>query len=364
VENFVDLYTDYLICSFGQATATGLSQLLDGSISHDKITRGLSGHEYDSKYLWNFVKPMVGELTTSKETIVLSFDDSIEEKQYSDESELICWHYDHVFGRNVRGVNFLTALVEVGNMRLPCAVEFVKKNVWETDEKTGKKKRKSSKTKNEYYREMITQCHQNFRFDYVCNDCWFSSVENMKLVKEVLKSNFVMALKSNRKVALSFADKQAKKYVSIESLQPGQQTVEIWLEELDFPLLLVKQVFKNEDDTVGELYLACSDLSLQYGQITTIYKKRWGVEEYHKSVKSNASFAKSPAHTVRTQCNHFMLSILAYVKLEWLNQRTGKNHFAMKSKMYHAAVKAAYCEFKKLSTPNRSEPVFFTGKAA
>lgn len=355
MENFVDLYTDYLICSFGQTTATGLSQLLVGSISHDKITRGLSQNEYDSKYLWKCVKPMVEELTSSKEMIVLSFDDSIEEKQYSDQSELICWHYDHVFNRNVRGVNFLTALIEVGNVRLPCAVEFVKKDIWETDQKTGKKKRKSSKTKNEYYREMIVQCHQNFRFDYVCNDCWFSSVENMKLVKEVLKSNFVMALKSNRKVALSFADKQAKKYVSIESLQPGQQTVEIWLEELDFPLLLVKQVFKNEDDTVGELYLACSDLSLAYEQITTIYKKRWGVEEYHKSVKSNTGFAKSPTHTVRTQCNHFMLSILAYVKLEWLSQRTGKNHFAMKAKMYQAALKAAYGKLKELSTPTYSK---------
>jgi hypothetical protein len=351
VENFVDLYTDYLLCSFGQVTATGLSQLMSGSISHDKITRSLSQKEYDSRYLWKCVKPMVEELTSSKETIVLSFDDSIEEKQYSDESELICWHYDHVFGRAVRGVNFLTALVEVGNLRLPCAVEFVKKDSWETDPKTGKRKRISSKTKNEYYREMIIHCHQNLRFDYVSNDCWFSSVENMKLVKERLNSNFVMALKSNRKVALSFADKQAKKYVSIESLQPGQQTVEIWLQELDFPLLLVKQVFKNEDDTVGELYLACSDLNLSYEQIATIYKKRWGVEEYHKSVKSNASFAKSPTHTTRTQCNHFMLSILAYVKLEWLNQRNGKNHFAMKAKMYQAALKAAYGKLKELSTP-------------
>jgi hypothetical protein len=325
--------------------------LLEGSVSHDKITRGLSQKEYDSKYLWEYVKPMVEELTSSKETIVLSFDDSIEEKYYSDESELICWHYDHVFGRNVKGVNFLTALIEVGGMRLPCAVEFVKKDSWEADEKTGKRRRISSKTKNDYYREMIIQCHRNIRFDYVSNDCWFSSVENMKLVKEVLNSNFVMALKSNRKVALSLADKQAKKYVSIESLQPGQQTVEVWFKELDFPLLLIKQVFKNEDDTVGELYLACSDLNLSYEQIATIYKKRWGVEEYHKSVKSNASFAKSPTHTIRTQQNHFMLSILAYVKLEWLNQRNGKNHFAMKAKIYQAAIKAASAELKKLSTP-------------
>ena len=216
--------------------------------------------------------------------VVLSVDDSIEEKQYTDSSELVCWHYDHVFKRSVKGVNFITALIETGGMRLPCAVEFVKKDLWQTDAKTGKQKRKASKTKNELFREMVRDCSNKCRFDYVLADSWFSSVENMQVIKGELNLNFIFALKSNRKVALSKADKGNKSYINIESLQPGRQTVEVWLEELDFPLLLTKQIFKNEDDTVGELYLACSDLSLLYEQIAAIYKKRWGVEEYHKSI--------------------------------------------------------------------------------
>ena len=349
VENFVDLYTDYLICSNSYTTATGMASLL--SIKHDKITQHLSKGLFDSKFLWRYSKPYIQELTQSKEIVVLSFDDSIEEKQYTDSSELVCWHYDHVFKRSIKGVNFLTALIEVSGMRLPCAVEFVKKDLWVTDEKTGKQKRKASKTKNEMFREMIRECADKCRFDYVLADSWFSSVENMQAVKGELKLNFIFALKCNRKVALSKENKQDKAYINIESLQPGQQTVEIWLEELDFPLLLTKQVFKDEDDTVGELYLACSDLSLSYGSITTIYKKRWGVEEYHKSIKSNTGFAKSPTKNIRTQTNHFILSIVAYVKLEWLKQRTGTNHFAMKNKIYLAAQQAAYQELKNLAIP-------------
>lgn len=348
MENFADLYTDYLISSTSLTTATGMSSLL--AISHDKITRSLSKGNYDSKYLWERVKPMVHELTTSKEEVIVSFDDSIEEKMYTDESELICWHYDHVFNRNVKGVNFLTALVDVGGAKLPVAVEFVKKDLWELNAK-GKAKRKSSKTKNELFREMISRCHYNFRFDYVVADSWYSSIENMELVKQTLNSNFIIALKSNRLVALSKADKESGNFVNIESLHPEQQTVEIWFEELDFPLLLVKQVFKNEDGTVGELYLACSDLNLSYKRITTIYKKRWGVEVYHKSVKSNAGFAKSPTKTQKTQTNHFMLSILAYVKLELLYLRKNKNHFAMKQIIYQAATKAAHEKLKELLTP-------------
>ena len=350
MENLVDVYTDYLISSTGLISATGLSAMLDGALSHDKISRLLSRNNFDSKYLWRQVKPLLEEATSSGEMVVLSFDDSIEEKYYSNESELICWHYDHTFKRSVKGVNFLTALVETRGMRLPCAVEFVKKDGWEQDANTGKMKRKSSRTKNELFREMIRGCHDRFFFDYVVADSWYSSVENFRMLKEELNTKFVIALKSNRKVAQSKADKASRNYISIESLQPGQQAVEVWLEELDFPLLLVKQVFKNEDDTVGELYLACSDLSLSYEQITTIYKRRWGVEEYHKSIKSNTGFAKSPTHTIRTQCNHFMLSILAYVKLEWLRQRTNKGHFSMKAKIYQAALKAAYAKLNELST--------------
>ena len=121
MENFADLYTDYLICSSSYTTAIGMASLL--SIKYDKITRHLSKGLFDSKFLWSYCKPYIKELTQSKEMVVLSFDDSIEEKQYTDSSELVCWHYDHVFKRSVKGVNFLTALVELNGMRLPCAVE-------------------------------------------------------------------------------------------------------------------------------------------------------------------------------------------------------------------------------------------------
>lgn len=349
MENFADLYTDYLITSTSYTTATGMASLL--SIKHDRITRALSTGDYDGRFLWKRAKVYIEELTRSGETVFLSFDDSIQEKRYTDESELNCWHWDHVFDRSVKGVNFLTALVEVGGMRLPCGVEFVRKDTWAVDSKTGKEKRKASVTKNELFRRMLKECHGKFRFDYVLTDSWFASAENMACSKEELGTDFIMALKGNRKVALSPGDKNNKEYTSIESLRPGQRTVEVWFEELDFPLLLTKQVFKNGNGTVGELYLACSDLELSYDQIVTNYKKRWGVEEFHKSIKSNTGFAKSPTKTIKTQQNHYVLSIVAYIKLEWLKQRTKKNHFAIKAQLYMAAQQAAYRELSELSTP-------------
>jgi IS4 transposase len=64
------------------------------------------------------------------------------------------------------------------------------------------------------------------------------------------------------------------------------------------------------------MYLASNDLELSAQQFQTLYRKRWSVEEYHKSLKQNASLAKSPTRTVATQTAHLFASLLAYVKLE------------------------------------------------
>ena len=78
------------------------------------------------------------------------------------------------------------------------------------------------------------------------------------------------------------------------------------------------------------------------------YQKRWAIEEFHKSIKQNASLAKSPTKTVKTQSNHIFCSMLAFIKLETLRLKTNMNHFAIKSKLYINAVKSALNELTKL----------------
>jgi hypothetical protein len=115
----LDLYTDYLISSFGPTTATGLARLLGGEVSHDQVTRFLASAEKTSADLWREVKPLVRQVES--EDGVLIVDDSIEEKPYTDENELICWHWDNSQRRVVKGINFLTALYQVGEVALPLA---------------------------------------------------------------------------------------------------------------------------------------------------------------------------------------------------------------------------------------------------
>lgn len=347
-KDLLDLYPDYLISSFGLTTATGLSALVGNAVSHDRITRLLSERDFTSADLWQIVKPLVRQVP--HEEAVLVVDDSIEAKPYTDESELICRHWDHTVGKSVKGINLLTSLYYSPDVSLPVGFELVKKPDLVLDKKTGKQKRAARQTKNELYRRMLTQSVRNgIWFRYVLNDTWFASAENMLFVKQTLQKEFVMPLKDNRKVTLSAPGTPNRGFVPVSQLPLEENApVTVWLEEVDFPLLLVKQVFTNKDASTGVIYLVTSDTTLTAEQISTLYQKRWKVEEDHKSLKSNLAFSRSPTKTVRTQSNHLFACLVAFVKMERLRMKTHLNHFAMKGRLYQAALTSAFQQLQVL----------------
>lgn len=175
-----------------------------------------------------------------------------------------------------------------------------------------------------------------------------SANENMRFITKVLQKDFIMPLKSNRLVALSKDEQTAGNFVRIDSLELGEGAL-VWLQGLEFPLRFVRQVFKDEDGVTGTLYLVSSDLELTNDQIGAIYKRRWGVEVYHKSLKSNLSLAKSPTKKPTTQANHLFATLCAYLRLEGLSIQTKINQFALKQKIYLAALKNAMQELHKFA---------------
>lgn len=343
----LDIYSDYLISAFGQTTGTGLAELLGGSVSHDQIQRLLAKEEMSAADLWQIVKPYVRQI--QQEDGVIIIDDSMAEKPYTDENEIICWHYDHSQDRSVKGINFVTCLYHASGYSLPVGFSIVAKTESYIDKKEGKQKRRSPISKNEYYRQLLTNasCNQ-VPFRYVLSDVWYSAAENMMFIKHELSKDFVMPLKANRKVALSEATKRNGQWIRLDALTLEANTpLEIYLESVDFPLLLLKQVFTNEDGSTGIQYLVSSHTSLNPDQMTTIYRKRWNVEPYHKSLKQNASLEKSPTQTVTTQTNHLFAALCAYIKLEWLRKATKLNHFALKTKLYVAALHSAFATLRQ-----------------
>jgi hypothetical protein len=122
------------------------------------------------------------------------------------------------------------------------------------------------------------------------------------------------------------------------SLQP----VKVRIKDPETEVFLCRFVFTDKDGSAGEMYLASNDLELSADSFQTLYKKRWSVDEYHRSLKQNTSPAKSPMRTITAQTSHLFASLPAYIKPERLMFIHRLNHFALKSKIYFSALKSAW----------------------
>ncbi len=224
----------------------------------------------------------------------------------------------HSKGRHVKGINLLNGWYHVKEISIPIALELIHKPWVYCDVKTRPEKRLSEITKNELMRNRFDVCVQNaVKFHGVLFDSWFSSAENMAHIKLKYQKEFISTLKSNRLVALSEEDKAQGRFTRLDQLQwPEQKAIQGWLKGIAFPVQLAHQVFTNKDGSHSILYLACSQLEADWNTITTTYQKRWQVEVFHQSLKSNAALAKSPARRLVSQTNHVFASLVAVFKLE------------------------------------------------
>ena len=237
-----------------------------------------------------------------------------------------------------------------GKAAIPVAYALIKKEIRYSEIKTKKEKRKSEFTKNHHFRELLhVSCQNKLSFQYVLADSWFCSKDNMNFIRRDCDKHFIMAAKSNRLVSLSEEDKKQGCSQRIDTVNfPEDSPVRGWIAGISFPVLLFRQVFKNKDGSSGILYLVCSDLNCDGKTIRTIYKKRWKVEEYHRSLKQNASASKSPTRTRTTQTNHFVAALWSFAKLELLKVRTKKNHYALKTHLYLSALQHAFGALRQL----------------
>jgi hypothetical protein len=343
-----DLYTDYLLSSFGQTTATSLAQLLDGALSHDEVTRFLNQSHVLGQTLWKHVKPLVRQVQSPAGVLIV--DDSFLHKPHSQPNALVKVYFDHSQQAYVKAINFVTLLYRVEQALLPVGLHVVTNTLQEPAPGEAPVWR-AAKTKNEAFRDLLQQAHQNaIPFTYVLADSWYTNAANINAVRG-LDKHWLGAVKANVTVALTAADRAAGRFVPLSQLPLAVGAPQcVYLRSVAAPVLVCKDILPNKDGSVGEQLLLTTDTASTYQQILTTYQQRWGIEDYHKSLKQNASLQKSPARRVQAQTTHLLASVCAFVKLEALKLRARTNPYALKARLYLQALKAAFTELQNLKT--------------
>ncbi len=349
----LDLYSDFLTSSPNIVSALILSKVLGDTYSHDSITRMLAQEELSQQSYWKLIKPTVRRMESDDGAITI--DDTIEHKPYSDENEIVAWHYDHTSGTSVKGINILTFTyvnTEIDpTVKLPVAFEIIRKDLI-TKDKTGKEIRQSSVNKNELLRQRLkVLVHQNhIKCRYVCFDTWYTSAENMRFIVEDIKKHFVCAIKDNRSICFDVSvPKKQQQWIQVAQVEiEPNRPYKVRLKDIPFDLILVKKVFQNLNGSVGVQFLISSDTDQLADDVLSTYQKRWSSEDLHRSLKQNTALEKMPAKMERSQANHIFAAMLAQVKLECLKMATKQNHYTLKRSIFIQALKVAWNEIAKL----------------
>lgn len=99
-------------------------------------------------------------------------DDSTLDKLYAKKMELVRRHWSGKHGRVVQGINLITLFWTEGGRHIPLDYRFYEKSV-------------DGAMKNDHFRSMLaTAKSRGFTPQCVVFDGWYSSLENLKLIRE------------------------------------------------------------------------------------------------------------------------------------------------------------------------------------
>ncbi len=197
-------YIEYLISTPANYTCANLAEHLEG-VSHDAVSDYLAQAKSTARQLWEFVQPLLND----SEEAYLIVDDSVQDKRYSKQIELVRKQYSGAEGGLVRGIGVVNLVHTDGT----------EGNYYPIDYRIFAPQA-DNKTKNDHFRDMLINAVSNkrIRARRVLFDSWYASVNNLKLVVR-LGLVFMTTLKNNRLVSLS----KESGYIHLQDIEWSEQ---------------------------------------------------------------------------------------------------------------------------------------------
>ena len=291
--------------------------------AHDAYTRLLQRLPPDSEALWAEVQPCI-----ERDKGLLVIDDTTLDKPYASQMALVTRHWSGKHHEVVQGINLISFVWSDGDAAFPCDFRLYNKA-------------EDGLSKNDHFRVMLeTAKARDFAPTIVAFDSWYSSRENLKLVRE-FAWDWLTRLKSNRQV----------------SLQAGQQQA---VSELDIPASgmtvhlrgygMVK-LFRTVDPHGNAEHWATSRLSMTDAQRQVLSSRAWLIETYHRSLKQFTGVERGQFRLERSQRNHIALALRAYVRLEFHRWHSRLAIFDAKLNIVRDAIRL-YLSHPKYSLPS------------
>jgi SRSO17 transposase len=287
-------YIEYLLNTPVNYTCSNLAEHLAG-VSHDAVSDFLQRGRVTANRLWELVEPLLN----NTEEAVLIVDDSVQNKQYSQQIGLVQRQYSGAEHGLVRGIDIVNLVHSDGQDFYPIDYRIYAPKV-------------DGHTKNDLFGEMLLAAknRKGIKAKTVLFDSWYTSVANLKLIA-FLKMIFIAPIKDNRLVSLS----KDEGYIHVQAIDwtPDRLAngVSVKLKELPFRVRLFKVVATNGD--IDWIITNHPD-PITTQAVQDENARRWPIEQFHRELKQLTGSEKCQCRKARSQRNH-----LGYCYLAWLS---------------------------------------------
>jgi hypothetical protein len=308
-------YCQYLLSSQINYTNTNLAEHLE-NISHDKINYYLKKEKLTPRLLWDNVKDVI--MTDDNGYVI--FDDSVLDKRYSEEIEIVRRQYSGNEHGVLKGIGVVSCVYVNPKLQRFWVVDY---RIFNPDA--------DGKTKIDHVKDMLQNLvyHKLLPFDTVLMDTWYA-VHNLMLYIDSLDKIYYCPLKNNRLVDDTFGK---EKYKRIELLQWSEEELECGkiIKIKGFPANKKVKLFRVTVSTNRTDYVVTNDLSQSSTDVVQeVCKIRWKIEEFHREIKQLTGIESCQCRKARLQINHIACAMLVWVRLKNLAYRTGQTIYEIK----------------------------------
>jgi len=309
-------YIQFLLAAqtaFSCAEAARTDGAPDNPPAHHAYTRLLTRQPPNTEALWTETQPFVNRASG-----LLVADDSTLDKPHARHMALVHRHWSGKHKRSVLGINLITLLWTDGGTKLPIDWRLSNAPIDGID-------------KNQHFRDRLeTAKTRGFQACHVCFASWYSGLDNLKAIRGH-GWHWFTRLKSNRVVD---PDGTGNRQIYLLSIPP--EGLGVHLRGYGF----IKVFVEVSDDLEDVAFWATSELTMTAAKREQVASQALVIEEYHRGLKQCGGVEKCPARRERSQRNHILYAIRAFVRLEWQRLEIERSWYQSKQQLLREAIRA------------------------
>ena len=308
-------YCQYLLASQINYTLTNFAEHAE-KFSHDAANRYLAGDEIRPRLVWENVKGQVIQTPYG----FLVFDDTVIDKNFSNNIELVRSQYSGNAHKVIKGIGVVTCVYVNPQIDQFWIIDY---RIYDPDG--------DGKSKLDHMKDMLLNCvyQKELLFWAVLMDSWYAS-KDMMLQIESLGKIYYCPLKDNRQVDDSGG---ARPYQRVDNLswtkteeQHGKQ-----VKIKGFPGAHKVKLFRVALSTQRTDYIVTNEMEQDNVEVVQeVCDFRWKVEQFHRETKQLTGLEGNQCRKARIVRNHIGCAILVWIRLKQVAVETQRTVYQVK----------------------------------